>query len=105
MAVPVSWCKPAPLHLGREDRLQRVEVVARVAGEDRQPDRVNGELGVRVGVEDVRADPTGPELADASGRRDEQDQPWLAGMRVEQRAQLPDVAQIGEVPRAARGCA
>src|SRR5712691_7859369 len=56
-------------------------------------------------VEDVRADPTGPELADASGRRDEQDQPRLARARVEQRSQLPDVAQIGELPRAARGCA
>ena len=83
----------------------RVPGAARVTGEDRQPDRVDGELRVWMSVEDVRADPTGPELADASGRRGEQDQPRLTGAGVEQRAQLPDVAQIGEVPRAARCCA
>jgi len=76
----------------------RVPGAARVTGEDRQPDRVNGELRVRVGVEDVLSDPTGPELADASGWRDEQDQPRLPRARVEQRSQLPDVAQICELP-------
>jgi hypothetical protein len=82
----------------------RVLGAARVTGKNR-PDRVDGELRVWMSVEDVRADPTGPELADASGRRDEQDQPLLARARVEQRSQLPDVAQIGELPQAARGCA
>src|SRR3989442_6845315 len=81
----------------------RVPGAARVAWEDGQPDRVDGELRVRVSVEDVRADPTGPKLADTSGRRGEQDQPRLARARVKQRSQLPDVAQIGEVPPAARG--
>jgi alkylhydroperoxidase family enzyme len=36
--------------------------------------------------------PTGPERTDASGGRGEQDQAWLAGAGVEQRAQLADVA-------------
>ena len=75
---------------------------ARVTGEDGQPDRVDGELRVWVSVEDVLSDPTGTDLADASGWRGEQDQPRLPRARVEQRSQLPDVAQIGELPRAAR---
>src|SRR5207244_3074352 len=83
----------------------RVPGAARVTGEHWQPDRVDGELGVWMSVEDVCADPTGPDLADASGRRGEQDQPRLARTRVEQRAQLTDVAQVGELPRAARGSA
>jgi hypothetical protein len=73
----------------------RVPGAPRVAGKYRQPDRVHGQLRVRVRVEDVRADPTGPERADASGGRDEQDQAWLAGAGVEQRAQLADVTQVG----------
>jgi len=47
-----------------------------------------------LGVEDVLSDPTGPDLAGASGWRGEQDQAWLAGARVEERAQLADVVQI-----------
>src|SRR5436190_18069589 len=83
----------------------RIPGAARVTGEHRHPDREDSELRVWMSVEDVRADPTGPELADASGRRGEQDQPRLARARVEQRSQLPDVAQIVELPRAARGSA
>src|SRR5437867_3339972 len=62
----------------------------------RQPDGVDGQLRVRMSVEDVRADPTGPERAGASGRGDEQDQAGLAGALVEQRAQLTQVAQVHE---------
>src|SRR5947207_8030552 len=51
----------------------RVPGAARVTGEHGQPDRVDGELGVWMSVQDVCADPTGPDLADASGRRGEQD--------------------------------
>jgi hypothetical protein len=47
-----------------------------------------------MGVENVRADPTGPERADASGGRGKQDQARLAGAHVEERAKLADVVQI-----------
>src|SRR5439155_17965466 len=83
----------------------RVPGAARVTGEYGQPDRVDGELGVWMSVQDVCADPTGPDLADASGRRGEQDQPRLARARVVLRRQLPVAAQVGELPRAARGSA
>jgi hypothetical protein len=51
-------------------------------------DNIGAFLG---GVEDVRADPTGPQRADTSGGRDKQDQAWLAGAHIEQRAHLADV--------------
>src|SRR5436309_1575544 len=72
---------------------------ARVAGEHRQPDGEHLELRVRMGVEDVRADPTGPQEADASGRADEDDQARLAGALVERPLQLSDRVQVREVPR------
>jgi hypothetical protein len=77
----------------------RVPGAARVTGEHRQPDRVHGQLRVRVGVEDVRADPTGPERADTSGGRDEHYQPRLAGAVLNSERRLADVAQVGELPR------
>src|SRR5439155_7196683 len=71
----------------------------------REPDGVDRQLRVRVSVEDVRADPTGPERADASGRGDEQDQAGLAGTLVEQRAQLTQVAQVHELAGTGRAVA
>src|SRR5205814_2905107 len=69
---------------------------AGVAGEHRQPDREHGQLRVRVRVEDVRADPTGPKEADASGRAEEHDQSWLIGRVLERGLQLADGVQVGE---------
>ena len=51
---------------------------------------------MRVGVEDVRADPTGPQEADASGGAEEHDQSWLIGRFLERGLQLADAVQVGE---------
>jgi hypothetical protein len=69
----------------------------RIARKHREPEGVDRQPCTRMSIEDVRADPTGPERADASGRGHEQDQARLAGLLVEQRAQLADVAQIHEL--------
>src|SRR6266853_2046238 len=69
---------------------------AGVAGEHREPDREHGQLRVRVRVKDVRADPTGPQGADASGGAEEHDQSWLAGRFLERGLQLADGVQVGQ---------
>ncbi len=65
----------------------RVEGRAAIAGEDGHPDREDVELRVRVLVEDVLADPTGPGAAGWSGGRDEQDESWDVLALVEEREQ------------------
>src|SRR5205085_3337378 len=61
------------------------------------------QLRVRVGIEDMRADPTGPEGAHASGRADDHHQPWLVRCAVERTLQLADRVQVGERVRSRRG--
>src|SRR5438067_7030960 len=72
---------------------------ARIAGQHRQPDGEHLQLCVRMSVEDVLADPTGPEEANTSGRAHQDDQPRLPGGAVEGRAQLPDVPEVREPVR------
>src|SRR5439155_2188169 len=67
-----------------------------VARENRHPDRVHGELRVRVSLEYVLSSPTGSEAADRSGGRDQQDQARLARPLVEQRLELVDAPEIRE---------
>jgi len=71
-----------------------LEFRARVARDDLEEDGVDAELGVRLGIEDIRLDPPGSVNARASRRRENEDDAYIALVPVERVSQLIDRVQI-----------
>jgi hypothetical protein len=64
---------------------------ATIADEHVEPHCVHAQVRVAVLAQNVLLDPTGPLSALWSSRRDEHDQPWLAGVLVEHGLKVRDV--------------
>src|SRR5262249_27897228 len=73
-----------------------------VTGEHRDPTDEDAEIGLRVPLENVFLRPTGARPAGGSGRREQENEPWMPGVVVEGTLELIQARDRLELPRSAR---